>query len=232
MAIDMDIRWLSEDIILTTDFNIDKLVNDFSFIANEMAKRLNFNEKYVVVNKWNIFAALQRYSRDIFGFSRLKHCLEKNGVGDETVNTIMNEIKDEHKGIGLRIVSEDPYMHKRIAFFIYYFSITKPFSINYNGALKELDKKHINNIVHFNSIVLLSCVQRFLLASHGKVNNKTCRLYLDYNQKEDDSFLHDLTYRALTRSSIEAIIRYMIQIMPEDKYQTKLKKNIDKKKPA
>ena len=232
MAIDMDIRWLSEDIILDAEFKADKLISDFSLIAYEMAKKLNFNEKYVVVNKWNIFAALQRYSRDIFGFSRLKYCLEKNGVGDKTVNTIMNEIKDEHKGIGLRIVSEDPYMHKRIAFFVYYFSITKPFSINYNGGLKELDDKHIYNIVHFNSIVLLSCVQRFLLASHGKVNGKECRLYLDYNQKEDDSFLHDLTYRALTRSSIESIIRYMIQIIPEDKYQTNLKKNIDKKKPA
>ena len=226
----IDIVWLSDDVILDENYHIDEIIESFANMAYAVAKNLKFNKVYVYVNKWSIFAALQRYSRDIFGFSRLRHCLEKNGICDDISENIINEVKHEHKGIGLRIVSEDPYIHKRIAFFLYYFSIMKPFTINFDGSMDKLNEKQVEQIIHFNSIVLLSCVQTFLL-SYNRINSKKESVYafINPNNLYDKSLIHDLTYRTLNRSSIEAAMRYMISLIPENEYNKLLEKSRKKK---
>ncbi len=228
MALRIDVTWLTNDVLFNSDYKIDTLVNSFTQIAYTVANDLNFNQSYINVNRWSIFAALQRYSRDIFGFSRLKYCLEKNGINDNTIKQIMHEVKHEHRGIGLRIVSEDPYFHKRIAFFIYYFAIIKPFTINYNhGDINDLDEKKVEQITHFNSIVLLSCVQIILLSYKNENGNEY--EFLDNKYIYDKELIHDLTYRSLNRSSLEAIMRHLIRTIPQEKYKQKLEQYKQKK---
>ena len=223
MAPKIDITWLTNDVLFNETYKIDILIKNFADVAYAVAEDLKINKSYVYVNKWGVFAALQRYSRDIFGFNRLKCCLESNGVNGSSLDKIMREVKHEYKGIGLRIVSEDPYMHKRIAFFIYYFSIIKPFSINYNqGLIGDLDEKKVKHIIHFNAIVLLSCVQLILLSF--KSENETGYEFIDKKYIYDQDFIHDLTYRSLNRSSLEAAMRHMIRMIPKEKYNAELDK--------
>ena len=219
----INIDWLSDDVLFNDDYKIDELIDSFTAIAYYVAKNLKIDKSHVTVNRWGVFAALQRYSRDIFGFSRLKYCLEKNGINNSTIEKIMNEVKHEHKGIGLRIVSEQPYFHKRIAFFIYYFSIIKPFSINYNhGTINELDEKKVEKIIHFNSIVLLSCIQIILLSYKNKNDDRYKFIDPEYTYIQD--LIHELTYRSINRSSIESAMRYLITSISKEEYEKQLKK--------
>ena len=204
--------WFFHD--LDNSISLDKVFSELKNLAIQVAKDSNFNDKYVVVNNWMLYSTILRYSRDVYGLERLSKVLVENSITGEQHKTIINTVKNEKKGLGLRIVSQSPYIHKKIAFLLYHLTVTKPFSLIVDDMC-SLNEKQIYVITHFNTIVSLCLVQILLLEI---VSNESHRSILSENLYHDKEFIHELTYRNLSRSAIESVMRYSIKQIATTKY--------------
>lgn len=172
-------------------------------IAIRCAKDLGFESERVRIDCLSLYAALERYSRDAFGFQRVHNLLEKRFdslyVGlipakQEALLALKNDIQAELKNSGIRIPSANPYVHKKCAFLLYHLIIAKPFYIA--GQVEEDITGE--RTAYFNANVGV-CVVNVLLAS--------CE---GHSFRPSKNLLRDLTHRLLSRSALEAIMEASI----------------------
>jgi hypothetical protein len=145
--------------------------------------------------------ALTRYSRDIFGEKRLKertnHLVTLGRITDAQYQNLIR-----FEDYGLKIDSCDPYLHRQIAYLLYWLSTLKPFSIE----APDEDIKKLGVAYEFHNEYISYCL---ILAMLKTFNQK---LKLHENRHIFSDFLYDLHFRMLSRSSLEFFLN--TQLVP------------------
>jgi hypothetical protein len=136
--------------------------------------------------------ALSRYSRDIFGESRLK-------ARTDYLKRIGRLTDEQYKQLtsfgdyGFKTDSIQPYIHRQVSNLLYWLSTLKPFSI-------EADDKSVKQLgiaFEFHNEFISYC----LVLSMLKIFNLTLNIHKKPDALYD--FLYDLHFRKLSRSSLE-----------------------------
>ena len=186
--------------------NYIKAMKDLTIVAASCAIDLGFGNDKVRVNAQSLYMALDRYVRDAFAFQRAYDFIEErfkavsNGMTTEKIkemSILKDDLIDKLKNCGMRITSESPIVEKRCALLLYHLTMHRPFYIARNMPA-DVDGQ---NLAYFNAIVSTIIVAA-AMASH------ILEFYINENFAKD--VLRDLTHRTMSRSAIEAMMRYAI----------------------
>ncbi|MCL1928573.1 MAG: hypothetical protein FWG07_07260 [Treponema sp.] len=150
------------------------------------------------VNYSSLMTVLLRYSRDIYGFRRIKAKLQKwdDIITSEKQKQLSNIIL-KGSDFGFKIPSDNPYIHRQISVLLYWFSVMKPFHLNIKKGEGSIPNK--NYLAYFNEYF-----SYHLIATCVRV--KSVNLTLHTNRAYFLEFLNELHFRNLSRSSLEFFI--------------------------
>lgn len=103
--------------------------------------------------------AMLRFSRDIYGESRLRARLDHlASIVHEMAIPALNEAK-KYEDYGLKVNSTAPYLHRHLACIFYWFSVLKPFSLEIRkGFNRSIEKGYLiyhNEFVTYDLILVL-----------------------------------------------------------------------------
>jgi hypothetical protein len=152
---------------------------------------------------------VSRYSRDIYGFRRIKAKLENlERVVGSTANfkDEIEKIVEESADFGFLISSKNPYIHREAAVLLYWFSVLKPFHLEIIPGQGALPGEHI--LAYFNEYFAYSLVN---IALHAQSSELTVHKNQTYFKVE---FLNLLHYRNLSRSSLEFFLPSWVEKYP------------------
>lgn len=136
--------------------------------------------------------ALDKYSRDVYGESRLTARIENlKQLPDATKKQLL-----QCADYGIKIDSISPYIHRRIAVLLYWLSTLKPFSIKASNITPE-QKKKLEPALEFHN----EYMSYLLVMAALRIYN--CQLSIHKSPELFHDFLYDLHYRKLSRSSLE-----------------------------
>ncbi|MGP1458939.1 MAG: hypothetical protein ACTTKL_06490 [Treponema sp.] len=136
--------------------------------------------------------ALSKYSRDVYGESRLTARITHLKQLPEAAKKQLLQCAD----YGIKIDSTAPYIHRRIAVLLYWLSTLKPFSIKASAITPEQKIKLEPALEFHNEYMSYLLVMAALRVYNLQLGiHKSPQLFHD--------FLYDLHYRKLSRSSLE-----------------------------
>jgi len=146
--------------------------------------------------------AMCRYSRDVFGEARLHarilHIHQKYKMKKEDVKELIT-----FEDYGLKIDSCYPYVHRKISYLFYWFSVFKPFRVIpkpsiENGSVYKYLENHNEYMTYILVIMVLDCLN----------------LTINIHQKQSafNKFLYDLHNRKLSRSALEFFLSHHISL--------------------
>lgn len=161
------------------------------YIGIIQAKRIDPGE--IRCNVPLLDQVLTRYSRDIFGELRLDAKINKlhtEGRITENQKILLSEYSD----YGFKIDSRSPYLHRKLANLLYWFSVLKPFSIY---TKDNITIKSLGVVFEFHN----EFITYLLMLAILKIFNKTLSIHHEKDRFYD--FLYDLHYRKISRSSLE-----------------------------
>lgn len=150
-----------------------------------------------------LYSALTRYARDAFGCQRISTVIEHHlenlpeGTPDavaKMLRSLQDELDKELKVSGIRISTKEPYIQKRCAILLYHLILQRPFFIK-----SQLRGGQIGRLImFFNAISSIAII------------NVALRPYaLKFDPA--DGLFRDLTHRTMSRSAMEAMMRYAIK---------------------
>ena len=209
--------------------NNELIENDLNEIADQLYPylenlMLTFSRKRPFLAQFDMnvdyYALAQvfyKFTRDVFGPRRLKAVLNRVPNSNNTCNDM--------KKFGLKMNSDDPNIHRRVAYFFYWFGVYKPFSIVRGADAQDPDipEKHKFIIKFFNEFVTYSLVQMVLSSCIILTKNcpkKECKnkkadlkkgdcfltINIDQNENIFEIFLSRLHNNKLNRSSLELLL--------------------------
>jgi len=159
--------------------------------------------KRLRVDSLSLYAALERYARDAYGYQRIHAFLDgrfdKLMVGLSAAQQTKffawrDDLNQELQNSGIRIPSTNPYVQKKCAFLLYHLTIAKPFYIEGKADADTIGER----ITYFNATAS-TYIANAMLACCG----------LTFSPSKD--LLRDLTHRLLSRSAMEALMRVAIR---------------------
>lgn len=163
-----------------------------------------------IVNHSALLGVVSRYSRDIYGFRRIKAKLEnlEKVVGNtanfrEEIESIISESGD----FGFLIPSTSPYIHRQTSVLLYWFSVLKPFHLDFKEGAGSLPDRRI--IAYFNEYFAYALIN---IALHP--NSEEMKIH-ENNVFFMDEFLNQLHFRNLSRSSLEFFLPSWIEQIQE-----------------
>jgi hypothetical protein len=213
-------RVLLDDYSYLQDKNGDYVLNENGWFEKaEMNQRLDAIKSYVeniyknrdpaiykkgcvnidIVGLANV---LHRYSRDIYGQKRLVCQIDDLKISIPTDRR--NKILDNVAEFGCKTGSSDPYFYRKLAYLFYWFSLIKPFHLDYSKV--DIIKIHNFEKFYFNEWVTYVLLQ--MVVKTYKENNKTFVFNIHKDVNSLRHFLYDLHYRDLSRSSLEFFLQY------------------------
>jgi hypothetical protein len=172
---------------------VDAILETLQKIYSGIVTQNKVDPGRIECNVFLLDQALTRYSRDVFGESRLNARIERLA----TLGTLTEKQRDQlsmFSDYGLKVDSCKPYIHRQAADILYWLSMLKPFNVfpeekgvkNSLGVAFEFHNEYI-------SYILVLCMLAVF------------RLTLDIHKSKDAfyDFLYDLHFRNLSRSSLE-----------------------------
>ena len=202
-------KYLLHDFVHDNSPHMRLVMEELIRVASMCANTIGLDKNTVRVNALALAAALKRYTRDAFGFQRVVHFMEARFAAlamtthDANKNEIIrlkDDLLETIKESGIRIPSGDPYAYKRCAFLLYHLTVLRPFYI----AGARDDDPEGEKKAYFNAGVSLYIV-KLALATIG---------YTFPTNKTTIDLLRDLTFRTLSRSAMEAMMRTAIRPVP------------------
>ena len=207
--------------LIENDLNkiADDLCSQLEGIMSELAKKRAFLAQYKLhIDYYALAQVLDKFTRDVFGPRRLMSVLKKISNN----NNILNSMKK----FGLKMNSVDPQMHRRAAYFFYWFGVYKPFSLEkemdaHDIEIPEKDKfiiKYFNEVITYSLIKMVlssCCVIIEKCPNKDKCKNKEAGLKqgdcfltisIDQNEPTFEVFLSRLHNNKLNRSSLELLL--------------------------
>lgn len=157
----------------------------------------------VFIDRVGLADVLIRYSRDIFGQKRLEFQIE-NILSNDT--TRRESIKKNLFQFGCRTSSSEPYFYRKIGYLFYWFSLIKPFHLDYT----KVDITKIGNIkkLYFNEFTTYALLAN--VVNLYQENNQKYEITIHNDKLFFRHFLYDLHYRDLSRSSLEFFLQQFI----------------------
>jgi hypothetical protein len=154
---------------------------------------------------------ISRYSRDIYGFRRITAKLENlEKVVGKTANfkQEIEQIISESSDYGFLISSGNPYIHREAAVLLYWFSVLKPFHLDYKpGIPGPLPDEYF--LAYFNEYFSYSLINVALHALSSELSIHKNHVYFKVE------FLSQLHFRNLSRSSLELFLPGWVEKHPE-----------------
>jgi len=203
--------------------SLNKIVDDlFPYIKGLMSvlsKKIPFLTHYNLrVNYDSLVEVLSKYTRDVFGPSRLRSVVKKIAKNQD--------IHDDMKIFGLKMNSYDPNIHRRVAYLFYWFAVYKPFSIVKTESAYQLEipkeKRYV--IRYFNEFFTYYLIKAALFNCIMPVENckkkNECKnkqaglkdgdcyleINIDGNKHIFELFLNRLHNDKMNRSSLELFL--------------------------
>jgi hypothetical protein len=170
------------------------------------------------IDYYALAQVFHKFSRDVFGPRRLKTLLKKNPNNNNTL--------DNMKKFGLKMNSDDPNIHRRVAYFFYWFGVYKPFSLVKGADAQDIEipEKHKFITSFFNEFITYSFIQMVLSSctiliekcpnkdkcknNKAGLQNGDCFMTINIDQNEPtfETFLSRLHNNKLNRSSLELLL--------------------------
>jgi hypothetical protein len=184
---------------------VDAILETLKKIYVGIVTQNNVNPGRIECNVFLLDQALTRYSRDVFGESRLNAKIEYLGnLG--VLTKVQRDQLSMFFDYGLKVDSCKPYIHRQAADVLYWLSVLKPFGIfpdkegiksSSLGVAFEFHNEYI-------SYILVLCMLAVF------------RITLDIHKNKDAfyDFLYDLHFRNLSRSSLEFFLHSNIKLIP------------------
>jgi hypothetical protein len=147
----------------------------------------------------SLFAVLTRYSRDIYGFRRISAKIRDVGskLGQAWRDDLEKIILDG-ADFGFKIPSESPYIKRQAAVLLYWFSVLKPFHLDFKTgsvAPEAYIQAYFNEYFSYHLVCVALHVQ-------------SIDLTIDNDREAFIEFLNQLHFRNLSRSSLEFFLPY------------------------
>jgi hypothetical protein len=146
--------------------------------------------------------ALARYSRDVFGESRLNAKIEAIRSLGRVVPEVLDSLEKYHE-YGIKIDSCQPYIHRQIAVLLYWLSSLKPFTIK--AGVTSIQK--LGDAYDYHNEYISYMLIQILLKTCN------CELTIHENREIFHDFLYDLHFRRLSRSSLEFMLAPYIRTL-------------------
>jgi hypothetical protein len=186
-----------------------------SKLANEYPSLAQFN---VQIDDYALAQVFYKFTRDVFGPRRLRTVLKKIPNNNNT--------HENMKKFGLKMNSDDPNIHRRAAYFFYWFGVYKPFSLVKEAGVQDIEipEKQEFIIKYFNEFITSSLIKMILSSCCVRIercpkkdnckNKKAglkmgdCFLTINIDQNENifEIFLSRLHNNKLNRSSLELLL--------------------------
>ena len=148
-----------------------------------------------LINYPSLLSVLTRYSRDIYGFRRIKAKIRNMGSFlSQNHQTQLEEIISEGADFGFKVPSDNPYIERQTAVLLYWFSVLKPFSLNFTDAGGPPPEEYVQS--YFNEYF------SYFLVCLG-LHTQSVNLTMHNNKELFKEFLNQLHFRNLSRSSLE-----------------------------
>jgi len=191
--------------------NIDDVVKMIAEMADWLYDRMVVKEPLFDkckphIDQSGLRAVISRYSRDIYGFRRIKAKLKnlEELVEKLVGNTVkfkeeIERIILESADFGFRIPSSNPYIHREAAVLLYWFSVLKPFHLDYKPNVEKPFPDEYYRI-YFNEYFSYSLINLALRAQSVELSIHKNEVYFKVE------FLGQLHYRNLNRSSLEIFL--------------------------
>jgi hypothetical protein len=161
---------------------------------NERLKSCESRVDYV-----SLLAVLTRYSRDVYGFRRISAKMRDIGSNLEQVQRDeLEKIILDGADFGFKIPSESPYIERQAAVLLYWFSVLKPFHLDFKKGAAPPDafiQAYFNEYFSYHLI----CVSLHVLSIDFTIHN---------DKEAFVEFLNQLHFRNLSRSSLEFFLPY------------------------
>jgi hypothetical protein len=162
-----------------------------SFVANDGS----FAKCRPYIDYNSLLGVFTRYSRDMYGFRRISakiRSLEDNlNTGQQEQ---LEQIISEGADFGFKIPSGNPYVERQASVLLYWFSVLKPFHLNFEETKGYPPEPYIQSYFNEYFAYYLIC-----LALHALSVN----LNIHENKDVFIEFLNQLHFRNLSRSSLE-----------------------------
>ena len=123
--------------------------------ANLVAMDESFTRCQPLIDYCSLLGVFTRYSRDIYGFRRISAKIRNMGtVLNQNQQEQLEQIISEGADFGFKVPSGSPYIERQTAVLLYWFSVLKPFHLNYKEGqhplLNHLSKHILMNILHIS----------------------------------------------------------------------------------
>jgi len=148
-----------------------------------------------VIDYPSLLSVLTRYSRDIYGFRRIKAKLQDIGSSlSQDQKNKLEEIILDGAEFGFKVPSGNPYIERQAAVLLYWFSVLKPFHLEFTGAESPPPEEYVQSYFNEYFSYFMVCIglhtQGVDLDVHG-------------DKELFKEFLNQLHFRNLSRSSLE-----------------------------
>jgi hypothetical protein len=178
---------------------IKKIADMAKVVYTEMTTgNASFDRCEPVINYPALLGVVSRYSRDIYGFRRIKAKLENLERVVGTTANLKEEIENiisESGDFGFLIPSVSPYIHRQAAVLLYWFSVLKPFHLKFEKGTGPVPEGRV--IAYFNEYFSYALIN---IALHAQSVEMVLHEHDIYFM---DEFLNQLHFRNLSRSSLE-----------------------------
>jgi hypothetical protein len=114
-----------------------KVANIIKSMANQLYADLAENEQGFkickpIIDYSALISVLTRYSRDVYGFRRISTKIRYfKDVLDQGQQESLESIIAEGADFGFKMPTEQPYVERQTAVLLYWFSVLKPFHLEY-----------------------------------------------------------------------------------------------------
>jgi hypothetical protein len=183
-----------------------KVIHTIKSMADMLYVNLTENEKGFeickpIIDYPALISVLTRYSRDVYGFRRIcakiRHL--KDALDREQQESLENIIA-EGADFGFKMPTEQPYVERQTAVLLYWFSVLKPFHLEYEPTMgREPPEVYIQAYFNEYFSYFMICLALYPLSI-------TMDIHKDRAVFEE--FLNQLHFRNLSRSSLEFFLPY------------------------
>ncbi|MDR2759648.1 MAG: hypothetical protein LBB78_09745 [Spirochaetaceae bacterium] len=175
--------------------DMSNLVYD-SFVTNDPS----FNKGHPLIDYPALLSVLTRYSRDIYGFRRIVAKIhDLSGKIDKDQQKHLEQIVIDGADFGFKIPSENPYIDRQAAVLLYWFSVLKPFHLEYNESGGPSPEPYVQAYFNEYFSYFLVCLALYPQSITLEIHN---------NKAQFEEFLNQLHFRNLSRSSLEFFLPY------------------------
>jgi hypothetical protein len=178
-----------------------KVINTIKAVADKLYTNLAENEPRLEICKPRIdypalVAVLTRYSRDVYGFRRICAKIRHlKGVLDQKQKESLEAIIAEGADFGFKIPSEQPYIERQTAALLYWFSVLKPFYLEYEPTRgRKPPEAYIQAYFNEYFAYFMICLALYPVSITMEIHNSKAIF---------EEFLNQLHFRNLSRSSLE-----------------------------